>query len=360
MNKKMERLLIVDDEPINIKVLTNALKGDYKIVGVKNGEQALKRVNVDAPPDLILLDVIMPGMSGYEVCARLKANPETRDIPVIFVTAMTDEADETKGLGLGAVDYITKPISPDIVRARVHTHLELARSRKILAHQNEELKIALKTHEDMEAIMHHDLKGPLTAIIGFPQLLINMKLGDDKEKDMLQRILDSGYKMLDMINQSLDMVKMEHGTYVLMPGKVDLKKVLDGVIRVYQTAAEDQAVHIVVSGADGINVLGDELLSHSLFSNLIKNAIEAAPPESAIDITVTAGDDIAISIRNLGTVPELIRTKFFDKYATAGKKDGTGLGTYSALLMAETQNGSIELDTTERGAMTLTVHLPGI
>lgn len=142
-------ILIVDDEPFNINVLMESLKADYRLVAARNGEQALSRVAGETRPDLILLDVMMPGMDGHEVCRRLKADPVTAGIPVVFVTAMTDEQDETRGFELGAVDYISKPISPPIVRARVRTQLALARANQALANQNLHLErlVQERTHD---------------------------------------------------------------------------------------------------------------------------------------------------------------------------------------------------------------------
>ena len=128
MAEEQEKILVVDDERLNINVLVDLLKPEYKMMAAKNGEQALKAARVANPPDLILLDIMMPEMDGYEVCRRLKADAATRDIPVIFITAMGETSDETKGLEVGAVDYLTKPISPPIVQARVKTHLALRRN----------------------------------------------------------------------------------------------------------------------------------------------------------------------------------------------------------------------------------------
>jgi diguanylate cyclase (GGDEF)-like protein len=118
------KLLVVDDQPINIQVMYRCFAGDYQVFMATNGEQALS-LCASNPPDLILLDVVMPGLDGFEVCKQLKANDTTRHIPVIFVTAHTDPAQETHGLNLGAVDFIAKPVNPDVVRARVKTHLTL-------------------------------------------------------------------------------------------------------------------------------------------------------------------------------------------------------------------------------------------
>jgi putative two-component system response regulator len=142
-------ILVVDDTPDNIDLLCAVLEDDYRTKIAVNGERALKIANGDSKPDLILLDIMMPGMSGYEVCQQLKANPATRDIPVIFVTAMSETADEQLGLGMGAVDYITKPISAPIVLARIKTQLSMKRVHDFLRDQNQflETEIELRTRE---------------------------------------------------------------------------------------------------------------------------------------------------------------------------------------------------------------------
>jgi sigma-B regulation protein RsbU (phosphoserine phosphatase) len=154
MNDQVEKqtVLVVDDTPANIKVLMETLKDDYRIVAAVNGQRALQLAASDPNPDIILLDVMMPEMDGYEVCAKLKADAKTRDIPIIFVTAMSDTQDETKGLELGAVDYITKPISPPVVSARVKNHLELRQAREILKNQNLilEQRVDERTREVLE------------------------------------------------------------------------------------------------------------------------------------------------------------------------------------------------------------------
>ena len=140
MNISESKILIVDDESFYIDVLVNLLKDEYSIVVAKDGEQALKRARCSTPPDLILMDILMPGMDGYELCRLLKQDPATRDIPVIFLTVKSEVDDEIKGFELGASDYIIKPMSPPIVKSRVRTHLALDRARKKLKVQNRVLE----------------------------------------------------------------------------------------------------------------------------------------------------------------------------------------------------------------------------
>ena len=147
-----KKILVVDDTTENIDVLVGVLKAEYRIVPARSGERALAVARSDSPPDLILLDIMMPEMDGMEVCARLKVDEKTRKIPIIFVTAKGEVDDETRGLEMGAVDYITKPISPSIVQARVRNHLELNRARQELENQNEilEEKVRERTREIRE------------------------------------------------------------------------------------------------------------------------------------------------------------------------------------------------------------------
>ena len=135
-----QSILIVDDTPANLDLLVEILRSDYRTKVAISGEKALELAFSGTPPDLILLDIMMPGLNGYEVCQRLKANPATRAIPVVFVTAMSEVDDETRGLELGGVDYVTKPISPPIVKARIKTHLAVAEQARVLQRMVDQLE----------------------------------------------------------------------------------------------------------------------------------------------------------------------------------------------------------------------------
>ena len=141
---KPQTVLIVDDEPANISLLNEVLKTDYRIMVAKDGKRALLVAQSNPPPDLILLDIVMPELDGYEVLKRLKADEDTKKIPIIFVTSKNKDEDETKGLEMGAVDYIHKPFNPAVVKARVRAHLELKQNRDflewMLKEKTEELK----------------------------------------------------------------------------------------------------------------------------------------------------------------------------------------------------------------------------
>ena len=152
---KKATILVVDDTPDNLILMNSLLKEDYKVKIANDGEKALRIAMSESPPDLILLDIMMPVMDGYEVCQRLKRDPKTTNIPVIFLTAKAEVEDEKKGLELGAVDYITKPISPPIVMARVKNHIALKAAADFLHDQNDflELEVAKRTREVQESYL---------------------------------------------------------------------------------------------------------------------------------------------------------------------------------------------------------------
>ena len=366
--EKRAKVLIIDDVPENIHVLMALLKDEFAIIAATSGENGLQMAVLEPRPDIILLDIMMPDISGYEVCASLKENEATRDIPVIFISALSQEEDEARGLALGAVDYIHKPIRPTIVKARLRSHLDLARGRKKLQEQNQVLVEAARLREDVERIMRHDLKTPLNAIIGFPKILKeDEEVSVDDRNRMLGYIEEAGYIMLEMINMSLNLYKMETGSYELQPEPFDLVAVLSEVGGDSQITAGigQTAFRVVVAGSEvassPVFVLGERLLCYSMLANLVKNALEASPADMPVTVELgEVGAKVELSIHNYGAVPEDVRPNFFDKYATFGKNAGTGLGTYSARLIARMHGGEIELDTSVEGETKVCMQLPGV
>jgi signal transduction histidine kinase len=287
-------------------------------------------------------------MDGFEVCRRLKADERTAEIPVIFITALDDISSETRGLALGAIDFITKPFNPGVVRARVANHLAL--------------REAIRLREDVERIMRHDLKSPLTAVITLPQLLLMDDNIDDAQRSMLRRIEDAGYTLLAMINLSTTLLRMERGSYDLWPEDMDLAAVARKVLSGFAETAAMRRIELKLlpAGQDAVVPFrGEELLCHSMLCNLIGNALDASPHEETVQVSLKPQDGgLGIDIVNRGQVPPELEGRFFEKYATSGKTRGTGLGTYSARLIARAHGGDITMES-QNGRVTVSVWLPG-
>ncbi len=359
-------ILIIDDNPTNLNVIVDSLEiSGFKTITARNGTMGIKRA-IFSHPDLILLDVMMPDIDGFETCRRLKAEPATQDIPVIFITALNDVEHKVKGFEMGGVDYITKPIEEQEVLARVHTHLELQRARKSLETHNRDLIDAARLREDVERIIRHDLKTPLNAVIAYPQLILRNTHLTEAEREHLKTIETAGYRMLRMINRSLDLVKMERGMYQFKPVTVNLVQVLGRIAAERHLLIHKKSLkmEVILNGQpvcddDIFSVLGEDLLCYSMLANLITNAINASPEGDVVTVSLAGEETAIIRIHNTGSIDEEIRDRFFEKYVTSRKDArGTGLGTYSAKLMADTQNGAISMTTSEHEGTTITIRLP--
>ncbi|WP_428559885.1 MAG: hybrid sensor histidine kinase/response regulator [Solidesulfovibrio sp. DCME] len=361
-----QTILIVDDVETDVDTLVETLGDDYEIAVALDGETALHSLR-PTPPDLILLDILMPGLDGYEVCRRIKADADTAAIPIIFLTALTEIRDKVTGFELGAVDYITKPFDTQEVKARVTTHLALRAAMDRLARQNALLAEAARLREDVERITHHDLKGPLGVILSLPQLVAAGGNLSDEQTGYLEDIEQAGYKMLNIVNLSLGLLKMEQGVYELTPRYVDIVRVIGKVVADLAALRRGNDVSVALWLGERplvadtmVRILGEELLCHSMLTNLIKNAIEHSPVGGRVDITFLPGSNgmCKILLRNAGETAPEFRERFFEKYATHGKPGGTGLGTYSARLMARTMGGDLRLDAATPGETTLVLCLP--
>ncbi|MCH1919671.1 response regulator [Shewanella sp. A3A] len=352
-------ILVVDDISSNLDVLVGILKDDYRIKAARSGMAAIKICQGMPLPDLILLDVMMPEMDGFLVCQQLKADPVTERIPIIFLTAKSEVVDITRGFELGAVDYIAKPFVPGILKARVATHLHLKRTRDDLEDKIDSLLENARLKEDLERISRHDIKSPLSAIIGTTELLLeNDKLGFEP-KEMIGQIRSASLNVLSMINRSLELYKMETGHYQLNPQPFDMVHTLLSAINDARVLAHANQIKVVFTPPEAAClVLGEELLCYTLLGNLLKNAVEASKEHDEVTVNLSVDAAVEISIHNRGTVPAEIRNNLFDKHVTLGKAEGSGLGTYSAKLLANIQQGDIRFDSSDASGTTFYVTLP--
>lgn len=236
----------------------------------------------------------------------------------------------------------------------VGTHVDIAERKQL-----EQLK------EDVERMMRHDLKTPLGGILGLPQLLEQEHNLTDDQRELLKQIEASGRRMQEMIDMSLDLFKMETGTYISCMGSIDVGNALRGLLAEHRPLQSAKGIHLrcLVDGepltAETSRFIFAEMrLLRNMLTNLLQNAVEASPEEQTVLIEYTHGRPATIEISNQGAVPPAARERFFEKYATAGKKRGTGLGTYSAKLMADVQGWDITMRTSEEHGTTVTITIP--
>ncbi|WP_320171694.1 CHASE sensor domain-containing protein [Maridesulfovibrio sp.] len=231
---------------------------------------------------------------------------------------------------------------------------ELENKNKLLVNEIHERRTAEMIRDEVERINRHDLKSSLNLVIGYPELLLNGEPLTPDQRKYIKRIAAAGYRMLDMIQFHLDMFKMEQGIYRLKTMQVDLVDLLTFLEEEMALLLNQSGVQLSImldgreiEGMEEIFITGEGMLLRTMFRNLIKNAVEASNSGDIVTISILSGPPVSVSVRNTMTVPEEIRERFFDKYVTKGKEDGTGLGTYSAKLIANTHEALINMRTAE-------------
>ena len=359
---KKATILVVDDTPDNLILMSNLLEGDYNVRIVTSGEKALKIAMSDSPPDLILLDIMMEGIDGYEVCRRLKNDPRTMNIPVIFVTARAEVEDEKKGLELGAVDYITRPVSPPIVLARVKNHLALKAMSDFLAQKNLELESARSEAEkanlaksEFLSSMSHELRSPLNAILGFAQLLeADSPPPTLGQKESIAMILQAGWHLLTLINEILDLAKVESGQVPLSEEPVSLSEVMLECQGMTDPHAQQRGIDMRFAPLDTTCfVNADRTRLKQVLINLLSNAIKYNSAQGMVEVTCaeSASGRTRVSIRDTGAglKPEQMAQLFqpFNRLGQeGGTEEGTGIGLVMAKRMVELMGGKIGVEST--------------
>ncbi|WPL16824.1 Chemotaxis protein CheY [Thiorhodovibrio winogradskyi] len=353
-------ILTVDDERDNIEIVAEALKPDYIVKAAINGRTALKAARAETPPDLILLDIMMPEMDGMAVLKALKADPRTTDIPVIFVTAKTQSEDIAAGLDAGAADYVTKPIQPLVLRARIATQLRLKDATDTLREQLDLTVEHVRLQEDIDRMVRHDIRNPLTAIVGYTEELNDLAYLSSVQRDLVDKIEQAAYTVSELVNFSVELLRIERGDYQPKLAPVDLVGLSQRVARDLQPLARNKSVDVVLQDqSEKVVVKAERLLVYSVLANLIRNAIEAAPAKSSVLVRFGREDQQGlISVLNKGEVPAAIRPRLFDKGVTFGKEGGSGLGTYCAKLMTEVQGGRISFVSSAEDGTCFTMKLP--
>ena len=352
-------IMVVDDAPANLKLLEEMLLGeDFRVIEFPRAAIALKAAAKN-PPDLILLDVLMPEMDGFEFCRRLKADERLRDIPIIFISALGDAEDKIKAFFAGGLDYVTKPFQEAEVLARVKTHLALRRQQVQIEAQKRQLQENYDRLHELETLrdnlvhmLVHDMRSPLMGILGFAELLLNelKKLGHDELASDAGEILAIGCGLRDMVTTLLDISRMESNEMPLEKETCDLRQVVADALASLGALVKNSPV-MFESPVEGMFAICDPGISRRVVANLVANAVKFAGRGGDVRVgldRVSEGVRVTVRDSGPGIPPEYHKTIFekFRQVATRkeGKNHSTGLGLTFCKLAVEAQGGQIGVD----------------
>jgi two-component system sensor histidine kinase/response regulator len=341
-------ILVVEDIPESMFSVCNILQAKgYGLAMAENGRQALEIVP-EARPDLILLDIKMPEMDGYEVCEQLKKNPKTKDIPIIFLTISSGTAEIVKGFATGAVDYITKPFKKEELLSRVKTHLDLKCAR-------EELKELNATKDKFFSIIAHDLRNPLQCLILYADSLHNDYdlLDDDKRKDYFHKFYNNSNLIAALLENLLEWSQSQQGIIEPHPKEIDLHALTEENIDLLEENAKKKNIAVSSQIKPETFAFADNNMIRTVIRNLISNAVKFTNPGGKVEISAaisTNGNsvDITISDNGVGISAEDIDTLFRidvkkKKNKGTDNEKGTGLGLILCKEFVEKNNGSIRV-----------------
>ena len=354
-------ILIVDDTHSNLQLLVSMLKDyGYKARPVSSGPAGIRAAQ-SSPPDLILLDINMPQIDGYEVCKRLKADEKLKSIPVIFISGLNEPLDKVRAFQVGGVDYITKPFEVEEVAARVDTHLNLRRQREALAANVERLHELERMRDALTQMIVHDMRSPLLAL----QLSIDVACESAPSNPVLNKVLTTARHstvfLVEMVSQILDLSQLEAGALEIKKTPEDLVELARTAIDHCHYLAADKNVELL--GAKTVPIECDGGLIQRVIGNLVGNALKFTPPRGKISVTVRVSRMLArVSVQDNG--PGIAKenfTRIFDKFVQIegpDRRKGSGLGLAFVKLAAEAHGGKVGLESELGVGSTFWVELP--
>lgn len=366
------KILVVDDIPENIQIIINFLrKLNLDISFATSGVQCLKMLT-NKKADLILLDVQMPEMDGFEVCRRLKINVSTADIPVIFLTANNLQESIVNGFEVGGVDYITKPFNQQELIKRIYTHLELKYSKDLVNSQNEllqkqveELKELNATKDKFFSIIAHDLKNPFNALIGFSEMLLSYHdIKDAEQREIIELIHGTSKQTFSLLENLLIWARSQSGKLTYKPEILSLNELLIQNYQLLNKTAQQKNITLSIPNV-AIEVYADINMINTVIRNLISNAIKFTPYNGNINITTKINEKyVYIAVNDTGVgIPAEDLNKLFRmdiNYSKPGtnSEQGTGLGLLLCKDFVEKNGGTITVESEENKGSTFTFSLP--
>lgn len=345
-------ILVVDDTPANLKLLSEMLEScGYEVRPAPDGPLAL-RAAASEPPDLILLDISMPEMDGYEVCTRLKEQDELKNIPVIFISALAETLDKVKAFGVGGVDYVTKPFQFEEVQARVEAHLSLRRLRVDLERRYEELQQLREAQDNLTRMIVHDMGSPLFGVMGCLDLLepsANTKLNEE-EQEYVSEAQRSTSTLLEMVQALRDVIQLETGEMPLNVRDAELGAIVDAALETLGALAAGRKLEVDKPHVP-VPVRCDPSIIRRVVANLVANALNVTPKQGTVRVALSNEDNApTASVKDAGPgIPAEFREKVFEKFGQVEvhqqrKKYSTGLGLTFCKLAIEAHGGTIGVE----------------
>ncbi|MBF0099645.1 MAG: hybrid sensor histidine kinase/response regulator [Desulfobacterales bacterium] len=367
INNRQAMILLVDDIPENIQVLGKILQNTgYSIAIATNAKETFELLERELP-DLILLDVMLPDLDGFEICKKIKENELIKDIPIIFLTAKTELEDKIYGFEVGAVDYITKPFKDIEVISRVRTHVQLKQSKDMIKLYSENLEKTNATKDKLFSIIAHDLRSPMNHLFQIIDLIRYRTLNKDKEDYYLKQCETSIKHTMVLLDNLLNWAKSQQNQMVYTPQPIDIVKIVYDSIAQLSDMANDKTISLKSDLKTSILAYADPNMIITVMRNLIQNAIKFTHTSGTITISANKRDtDIEISVADtgIGMSQECINNLFkinmdrrFIKQGTENEK-GTGIGLLLCKEFVEKNNGSIWVESQEGKGSTFRFTIP--
>jgi two-component system sensor histidine kinase/response regulator len=363
-------VFIVDDTPSNLSLLSGILRGAGHTVRMANSPRRALAMMDALAPELVMLDITMPEMDGYELCRALKERPGTALVPVIFISALAEPLDKVKAFKTGGVDYVTKPFDADEVLARVETQLRLERLRREMDAKNRELAHLNELKNHFIGIAAHDLRTPLTAVIGYSDLMRFHQeedgRGNAEDREMLEAIGRSGRFMLRLVDDLLDIAAIEAGSVRLDPEPTDLRALARRNVELNAAVAAHKGIGVDLA-TDGQPLWArvDAVKLEQVLSNLVGNAVKFSPSGSRVRVRLGRREQWAtIAVEDDGPgIPARDLERIFEPFQTAGVKGtagekSTGLGLAIVKKLVTAHGGEIRARSEVGRGTSIEVSLP--
>ena len=367
INRSEYKILIVDDVVSNVLLLKILLTNEkFQVCTANNGTTCIEQAKKEHP-DLILLDVMMPDISGFDTAVILKKDDETKDIPIIFLTALNTPADLVHGFKVGASDFLTKPFNKEELVMRVMQQISLVAAKRIIEQQNAELRATLSNRDKMYSVIAHDLRSPMASI----RMVLNLVVAStspDLVGPELYELLDKANKesedVHDLLDNLLKWTKSQTGRLNVVIQDLDLNDIIPGVVDIFEMIAQTKRIKLDLQmGETPLVVTADNDMLKTVVRNFLSNAIKFSPEDSSIEIIMTKEGDFAkVSVRDhgVGIAAERLGSIFHrgeTTYGTGGE-EGSGLGLQLCQDFARKIGGDCTVESVEGEGSTFSVLIP--